>query len=178
MRMDNSVTWRQYKRLKFPRTVPKYRQLIHKYLFGGESVYGTNRYDGVLLQYNRTERIGLVHAVSGPNRSALQTSNHIFIIRFIKEVDVDNDNSLVVQEYGNIRYIYALTTFGSIGTILVQDDSLTRPVVDVVDNYWLRKRFGLMKRFRDLQDDHETQRHIGFFSVATFPIYKNSNNLE
>lgn len=179
MCMDNYVAWRKYKRFKSRRTVQKYKHLIYKHLFIGEYVYSsTHRHEGVIFHYNITEIVGVVHAVFGPKRSVLQTSNSIVIIFVLEEVDADHDNSLVDHEYEYIRHSYVLNKFGSIETITVQDDSLIRPGLVVVDPSWLRKRLGLMQRFHDLREDPESQRHISFFPSLASMSTKQSNNPE
>lgn len=178
MRTVGINTWRRLKRVGFSQNVPGYNTLLFSSVFTGDVVYGTrHRHDAVAYRCGHETNIGIVEAVFAHYHPSIPANNRMVLLRKLDQIDPGPTNSIVVTQFGNLRYKYCVSTTGYINTVLVHASCLIQPVTLVIDPYGLKQTHGLQKKFEDIAEDCQAQPSIRFFRVCRFNIYKRSQQL-
>lgn len=92
-------------------------------------------------------------------------------MRCLRQVTTVHGNHKVSSDFGHMRYQYSLSDWDIVQFVLVGVQCLIRPIMMVVDGYWMRQIIGPFKVVSELEDDPETQSHIRFFTVNEFSFY-------
>lgn len=88
----------------------------------------------------------------------------------IVPMQAENGNRELVHVFGYHRYSYYLSHYQLTYTAIVDCINLIRPVMVVVDPYWLKTKREISFRFQDINDEADTYTNIKFFTVNGFSI--------
>lgn len=138
-------------------------------LFVGNVVYGkSNRHDPARLMDGDSPTTEIIEYIFGNfNQNAPYT---LVLFDVFHHVDTDAGNCALVTVYSNLGFQYYISQPGYIRTVLVVNSKIIRPVILVVDPYWLKFNFGIQAKFTDLDDSLVPQSNICCFHVILFNI--------
>lgn len=124
-----------------------------------------NRRDAIEYTVQRGRKVGVLQAIF-QRKDASEIG--VAIVRRLRHVDPDPDNSKIVTKHQYKRFSYELAA-----TDVVLDcvpiNSFLRTVMLVPDMHDVVKRYGLKQRVGNLPDDVSGRRVATFFEI---PIYK------
>lgn len=90
----------------------------------------------------------------------------------LEAVSPDTHNRAAVDVYGHISYGLKLSAEQFVHTIIVEENTVFRPALLVVDPYWLTMKHRVPCVYTSLFEDGEVHRKIRLFSVNRLPLYK------
>lgn len=92
----------------------------------------------------------------------------ICMIVWLKTTLAGSDNSKVVHTFCLVRYCFEFSLSAYFFCLLVQPITLLKPVVMVIDEYWMKNCFGCSKRFQEIQSTEETHKEIIFYPLKWY----------
>lgn len=176
---SNSIkTWRQLKRLRFGRHVPHYNMLLYTSVFASDNIYGkSDTHDAITFRRDSVTMVGIVKAIFAHYLSTIPSNYRLVFIRLLDQVDPDAENASVANQFGNIRYKYAISSSGFINTVLFNASCLIEPVSFDVEPYWLKQTRGLQKSFDQINQDCQQNSSIRFFLIIRFNKYHRTQRI-
>lgn len=126
--------------------VPNYCSIVQQSLLAGDNVYGKrHRIYPLLYLVNSIKNFGILEYIFV--HYADVKSQKFVLIQHLELTDDNAGNTFVVHSFGINRYCYCVSRAGFIVMILIPASDLLRPILLVVDPYWLKEEYGINHRF-------------------------------
>lgn len=153
---EELAVWKNFKMVRFHSSTLRYEDIVHNTLYGTENIYGlSNLHDAVFFKHINKEYIGFVEAVFGfwQLRAGTVYLKSLFLLRLLSDVHTEDGNHNVTSVYGQRQLKYYMSPSNFVRTAIVQDVSLLRSVLLVIDLSWMRQTYGPLKSFEVLMED-------------------------